>query len=112
MADKKSPDSPKRKRSRREDVKLLERIRTKKPNLYKVLIMNDDYTTQEFVIYILARFFPKTSDEDLKIMMEAHTKGMAVVGVYTRDIAETRVMRVEKFSQEHGHPLMLTVEPE
>ena len=112
MTDKKSPKSPKRDKSRKEDVKLLERIRTKKPNLYRVLIMNDDYTTQEFVVYILARFFQKTSDEAMQIMLEAHTKGIATVGIYTRDIAETRVMRVEQFAQEHGHPLMMSVEPE
>lgn len=112
MTDKQPPKTPKRDGRRKEDVKLLERIRTKKPKLYRVLIMNDDYTTQEFVVFVLARFFQKTSEEAMQIMLEAHTKGIATVGVYTRDIAETRVMRVEQFAQENGHPLMLSVEPE
>ena len=84
----------------------------KRPTLYKVLFHNDDYTTQEFVVEVLRVFFHKTDTEATFIMLTVHRKGSGVAGVYTRDIAETKVQQVTDFAREQGMPLLLTAEPE
>lgn len=90
----------------------LERIKTKKPAMYRVVMHNDDFTTQEFVVLVLVTFFRKDATEANALMLKVHTSGKATVGVYTRDIAETKVQKVTDFAREHGHPLMVTMEPD
>lgn len=84
----------------------------KKPPLYKVLIHNDDYTTMEFVVYVLQDVFSKTMDEATAIMLKVHKEGYGVCGVYTYEIAETKAQKVAELAKEDGHPLHCTVEPE
>jgi ATP-dependent Clp protease adaptor protein ClpS len=73
---------------------------------------NDDFTTQEFVVHVLMTFFHKDATEAQHLMLKVHMTGKAVIAVYTRDIAETKVEQVSDFAREHGHPLMLTLEPD
>ena len=86
--------------------------KTKKPSLYKVLLLNDDYTPMEFVVHVLERFFGKTQDEATNIMLHVHQKGVGVCGVYTYEVAETKVTQVMDFSRSHHHPLQCTMEKE
>ena len=79
---------------------------------YKVVFHNDDYTTMEFVILVLMKFFYKTETEATHIMLSVHHKGQGVAGVYTKDVAETKSSKVQEFAQEQGMPLKLSVEPE
>ena len=88
------------------------KAKTKKPSLYKVLLLNDDYTPMEFVIHILERFFGKSEDEAARIMLHVHQKGVGVCGVYTFEVAETKVTLVMDFSRAHHHPLQCTMEKE
>jgi ATP-dependent Clp protease adaptor protein ClpS len=82
------------------------------PKKYKVLLHNDDYTTMEFVIFILQSVFHKSLDEAEKIMMEVHKTGVGLCGVYTFEIAETKSKKVEILARENAHPLMCSIEPE
>ena len=79
---------------------------------YQVLFHNDDYTTMEFVVLVLMKFFHKTETEATHIMLSVHHRGHGVAGVYTKDVAETKVAQVQDYAKEHGMPLRLTVEPE
>lgn len=88
------------------------RAKTKKPNLYKVLLLNDDYTPMEFVIHVLERFFNKGRDEATRIMLHVHQKGVGVCGVFTFEVAETKVTQVMDFARQHQHPLQCTMEKE
>ena len=88
------------------------RPKTKKPSLYKVLLLNDDYTPMEFVVYVLEKFFGKGADEATRIMLHVHQKGVGVCGVYTYEVAETKVEQVMKFSRQNEHPLQCTMEKE
>lgn len=88
------------------------RPKTKKPSLYKVLLLNDDYTPMEFVIYILERFFGKGHEEATRIMLHVHQKGVGICGVYTYEVAETKVTQVMDFSRQNQHPLQCTMEKE
>jgi ATP-dependent Clp protease adaptor protein ClpS len=83
-----------------------------KPPLYKVLLLNDDYTPMEFVVIILQRFFYKSREEATRIMLHVHQKGLGVCGIFTREVAETKVRQVLNFANEHKHPLKCTLEPE
>jgi ATP-dependent Clp protease adaptor protein ClpS len=87
-----------------------EDIEVKKPSMYRVLLHNDPYTPREFVVYILQTVFHKTEEEGRKIMLEAHTKGIATVGIYTHEIAKTNIFLVEKLADEFGCPLRCTME--
>ena len=80
------------------------------PPMYSLWLLNDDYTPMEFVVDVLQKFFNKTSDEAEFIMLTVHTAGRAVCGEYPRDVAETKVARVTRFSREHGHPLQCVLE--
>ena len=82
-----------------------ERAKTKPPRMYKVVLFNDDYTTMEFVIEVLQRFFAMELEHAFQIMLKVHNEGSAVCGVYSLDIAETKVAQVSAFAQQHGHPL-------
>ena len=93
-------------------VKLDTRTKTKRPPLYKVLILNDDYTPMEFVVHVLERFFGLTHAQAFELMLTVHKKGLAVVGVFSYEIAETKVALVMDFAQRHQHPLQCTMEKE
>ena len=81
-----------------------------KPPLYKVIILNDDYTPMEFVVVVLMRFFRMDEEKAWQFMYAVHTTGSAVVGIFPRDIAETKSEQVNAYAQEHNHPLRSTVE--
>jgi ATP-dependent Clp protease adaptor protein ClpS len=84
--------------------------KTKKPSMYKVLMLNDDYTPMEFVVHILERFFSKSRQEATRIMYHVHRRGVGVCGVYTYEVAETKVTQVMDFARQHQHPLQCTLE--
>ena len=86
--------------------------KTERPPLYKVLLLNDDYTPMEFVVSVLERFFHMTHAESIEIMLTVHKKGLAVVGVFSHEIAETKVTQVMDFARQHQHPLQCTMEKE
>jgi ATP-dependent Clp protease adaptor protein ClpS len=83
----------------------------KRPPLYAVLLMNDDYTPMEFVVHVLLKFFDKTEEEATQLMLQVHEKGQAVCGIFTREIAETKAARVVQYAQEHQHPLQTRIVP-
>jgi len=85
---------------------------TKKPNLYRVLLLNDDYTPMEFVVHVLERFFNKGREEATRIMLHVHHKGVGICGVFTYEVAETKVAQVMDFARQHQHPLQCTMEKE
>jgi ATP-dependent Clp protease adaptor protein ClpS len=78
--------------------------------MYKVLILNDDYTPMEFVVHILERFFNKTRQEATRITLYVHQRGVGICGVYTYEVAETKVTQVMDFARQHQHPLQCTLE--
>tara|TARA_B110000971_G_scaffold189055_1_gene199156 strand:- start:5098 stop:5499 length:402 start_codon:yes stop_codon:yes gene_type:complete len=82
----------------------------KRPPMYKVLLLNDDYTPMEFVVHILENFFSMTREKATQIMLVVHSEGKAVVGIYPRDIAETKSEQVNLYAQENDHPLMSSIE--
>jgi len=86
--------------------------KTKRPSLYKVLMLNDDYTPMEFVVYVLQRFFGMNHERAVDIMLTVHNKGVAVVGVYPFEIAETKVTQVMDCARSNQHPLQCTMEKE
>lgn len=86
--------------------------RLKKPPLYKVLLLNDDYTPMEFVVMLLMRFFNMTQGKAEQIMVHIHTRGLGVCGIYPREIAETKVRQTLDCAREHQHPLQCTLEKE
>jgi len=88
------------------------RVRTKKPSMYRVLILNDDYTPMEFVVLILERFFGKSREQATRIMLHVHQKGVGVCGVYTYEVAETKVAQVMDMARRNEHPLQCTMEKE
>ncbi len=86
------------------------KTQTKKPSLYRVLLLNDDYTPMEFVIHVLERFFNKTRDEATQIMLHVHHNGVGECGVFTYEVAETKVTNVMDFARKHSHPLQCVME--
>lgn len=84
--------------------------KVKPPPLYKVILLNDDYTPMEFVVYVLEVFFSMSREKATQIMLHVHTRGVGVCGVYSREIAETKVNQVNEYSRKHQHPLMCTME--
>jgi len=80
------------------------RVLTREPGLYKVILYNDDYTTMEFVIVVLQRFFAINRERAQQLMLQIHNEGSAVCGIYSRDIAETKVVHVTEFAQQNEHP--------
>lgn len=89
-----------------------ERMAFKRPRLYRVLLHNDDYTTMEFVVAVLTGVFGKSDAEAVHIMLTVHHKGMGVAGVYTREVAETKIEQVHEFAKSGQHPLRCSMEPE
>ena len=94
------------------DLAVKPRSKSKRPPLYKVMILNDDYTPMEFVVHVLERFFGMSSAQAFEIMLTVHKKGLAVVGVFSHEIAETKVTQVMDFARRHEHPLQCTMEKE
>lgn len=86
------------------------RPKTKKPSMYKVLMLNDDYTPMEFVVHVLERFFGKNREEATEIMLHVHQRGVGVCGVYTYEVAETKVTQVMDLARQQQHPLQCTLE--
>jgi ATP-dependent Clp protease adaptor protein ClpS len=99
---------------RRTDSEILERTKqeTKKPELYKVFLLNDDYTTMDFVVEVLETIFNKQPAEAFRIMMMVHTQGKGLCGVYTHEVAETKVDTVVDRAREQGFPLRAAMEPD
>jgi ATP-dependent Clp protease adaptor protein ClpS len=85
-------------------------LKPQKPGKYAVVILNDDYTPMEFVVWILQKIFFKTRDESARIMLEAHTTGKAICGIFTLDVARTKMMLVKDTAEEHSHPLNCVLE--
>ena len=83
---------------------------TKKPNLYRVLLLNDDYTPMEFVVYVLQRFFNKSQEDATQIMLHVHQNGVGECGVFTFEVAETKVTQVMDPAKKHQHPLQCIME--
>jgi ATP-dependent Clp protease adaptor protein ClpS len=106
----KTPD----KEDQRTDTGVLTKVKpkTKKPSLYKVLLLNDDYTPMEFVVFVLEQFFSKSREDAYTIMLHVHQKGVGVCGVYTFEVAETKVTQVLDAAKQGGHPLQCTLEKE
>ena len=88
----------------------LEEPKLKKPSLYRVILLNDDYTPMEFVIYVLQTFFSYDKEKATQIMLSVHTKGKGVCGIYTRDVAETKSTQVNEYARSYEHPLLCQVE--
>jgi len=86
--------------------------KTQKPSLYKVLMLNDDYTPMEFVVLTLQRFFRMSIEDATRVMLHVHQRGVGVCGIFTYEVAETKVNQVIDFAREHQHPLQCTMEKE
>ncbi len=99
---------------RRTEVGVLTRTRTKpkKPSMYRVLLLNDDFTPMDFVVHILERFFSKNKQEATEIMLHVHRRGVGVCGTYTYEVAETKVNLVMDYARKNEHPLQCTMEKE
>ncbi|AWN24196.1 ATP-dependent Clp protease adapter ClpS [Deinococcus irradiatisoli] len=93
-------------------TQILERSETQRPRLYRVLLLNDDYTPMEFVVMVLERYFRKSAGDAEMIMLAVHRKGQGVAGVYTREVAETKVAQVTQHARSEGYPLRVVAEPE
>ena len=83
---------------------------TKRPSLYRVLILNDDYTPMECVVFVLQNFFGMDNEKATQIMLTVHTKGIGVCGIFTKEIAETRSSQINNFAKQNGHPLITDIE--
>jgi ATP-dependent Clp protease adaptor protein ClpS len=105
-------NDPNEKEDHEGDLATERKGKLEKVRRYKVLLHNDDYTTMEFVIDVLMKFFHKSETEATHIMLSVHHKGHGVAGVYTKDVAETKVAQVTDHAKEQGMPLRLSVEPE
>jgi len=88
------------------------RAKVKKPSMYKVLMLNDDYTPMEFVVHVLERYFSKSTEEATRIMLHVHQKGVGICGVFTFEVAETKVNQVMELARKNQHPLQCTLEKE
>jgi ATP-dependent Clp protease adaptor protein ClpS len=95
-----------------EAIETKERLKTKKPYLYRVFLLNDDYTTMDFVVFILEKVFRKAPAEATQIMLHVHKKGIGLAGIYTREIAETKVAEVQELARANEFPLKCTMEKE
>jgi ATP-dependent Clp protease adaptor protein ClpS len=93
-------------------VAIKSRPKTKKPPMYKVLMLNDDYTPMEFVVHVLERFFNRSREDATRIMLNVHTRGVGICGVYTYEVAETKVTQVMDLARQNQHPLQCTIEKE
>jgi ATP-dependent Clp protease adaptor protein ClpS len=111
MADDRKPSTPRSAGERQTGLVLDERTRTKKPPMYKVLLHNDDYTTREFVVWVLQSVFHKDEGDAVAIMTQVHNHGVGIAGVYTFEVAETKVTKTMALAKAQQFPLQLSVEP-
>ena len=97
----------------REDNTVVEesRPKLKKPRMFQVVLLNDDYTPMEFVVELIEQFFYKSRENATRIMLKIHTEGKGVCGIYTEDVAETKAAVVNQYSMDHEHPLLCEIEP-
>ncbi len=95
-----------------EEVGVKERQKTERPHLYKVFLLNDDYTTMDFVVHVLERVFRKNTVEATRIMLHVHKRGKGLAGVYARDIAETKIAEVHELARQYEYPLRCDMERE
>ncbi|MDP2343739.1 MAG: ATP-dependent Clp protease adaptor ClpS [Deltaproteobacteria bacterium] len=107
-----TPKKPEKDKDGGTGTAILERSKLQRPSLWRVVMHNDDYTTQEFVVHVLQVFFRKDPTEAHHLMLKVHMTGKAIVAVYPKDIAETKVQQVTDYAQEMSHPLMVTLEPD
>lgn len=98
-------------RDEQSGVATVKKTKLRPPKMYKVLMHNDDYTTMEFVILVLQKFFNKNSAEAQAIMLEVHNRGFGICGIYTYEVAESKVAKVTKYARDNGHPLKCSTEP-
>ena len=113
MSDPKQPPEPPSKINNDDievGVAIKERPKTKRPSMYKVLMLNDDYTPMEFVVYVLQSFFEMSNDMAMQVMLHVHQRGVGICGVYTYEVAETKVAQVMNLAKENQHPLQCTIE--
>ncbi len=89
-----------------------ERVQVKRPDMYRIMLLNDDYTPRDFVVWVLVKVFYKSEEEGTSIMLVAHTTGKGVVGVYTFDMARTKLVQVDKLAEQYEHPLKCIMEVE
>ena len=94
------------------ELGVVERPRVQQPRKYVVVLHNDDYTTMEFVVHVLEKFFHLDETEATQVMLHVHHRGFGIVGTFTRDVAETKASAVMAYAKEHQHPLRVTAEPE
>ena len=94
------------------ELGVVERPKVEKPRRYVVVLHNDDYTTMEFVVHVLIKFFHMDETEATQVMLHIHHKGFGIAGTFTRDVAETKASHVVAYAKEHGHPLRCSAEPE
>jgi ATP-dependent Clp protease adaptor protein ClpS len=106
------PEKSKTNTDREDELTVVERPKVDKPRRYVVVFHNDDYTTMDFVVRVLEKFFHMDETQATQVMLHVHHKGYGIVGVFTRDVAETKAMQVTSYAKEHGHPLKCTAEPE
>jgi ATP-dependent Clp protease adaptor protein ClpS len=113
MAMRMSSDTGKKRPDTKQErgVAIKERTRTQKPPMYKVLLHNDDYTTKEFVVWVLQSIFQKSEGEAVRIMMHVHNNGVGIAGIYTHEVAETKVNKTMNLAQAHEYPLQCSLEP-
>jgi ATP-dependent Clp protease adaptor protein ClpS len=111
MAERKNPTQPPRIGDDHETgLAVKTREKTKRPAMYRVLMLNDDYTPMEFVVHVLERFFSKSAQDATQIMLSVHQRGVGVCGVYTYEVAETKVAQTMDLARQHQHPLQCTIE--
>ena len=105
-------DRPRRSDEEGPGTSVITRVKpqTKRPNLYRVLLLNDDYTPMEFVVHVLERFFNKSREDATRIMLHVHQNGVGECGVFTYEVAETKVTQVMDFARKHQHPLQCVME--
>ena len=99
-------------RDPKHSTQTLERAETTRPRLFRVLLLNDDYTPMDFVVMVLRRYFHQSEAQATAVMLAVHGQGQGVAGVYTREIAETKAVQVTDHARSEGHPLELSIEPE
>ena len=104
--------SDKNKTSGKSGVAIAERTKTQPPPMYKVLLLNDDFTPMDFVVHVLKKFFNKTNDDAVQVMLQVHNKGAGIAGVYPLEIAEMKTTEVNKYSKTNEHPLKCILEKE
>ncbi len=104
------PAPPMAARQQEDSVIQAERTKTAPPPLYKVLLLNDDFTPMEFVIHVLERFFQMGREQATAVMLKVHNEGAGLAGIYPRDVAETKVHQVRDFARNHQHPLQCVME--